>query len=165
MLHNLTRRLVGALGIAALAMACWQMAERYLLPKLGSVWIEETVIYLFAWGTFLAVALLVQEDKHVRADVIVRLLPAHLQRRVELLNCLLGFFFCAVVAWFGGVVAVDAFSLDERSVTGSSIPIWFFYASLPVGMSLSAAWYLRQLYRLAFRVDPRTFSIRSGHDA
>ena len=59
MLHNLTRRLVGALGIAALAMACWQMAERYLLPKLGSVWIEETVIYLFAWGTFLAVALLV----------------------------------------------------------------------------------------------------------
>ena len=44
MVHNLTRRLVGALGIAALAMACWQMAERYLLPKLGSVWVEEVVI-------------------------------------------------------------------------------------------------------------------------
>lgn len=165
MLHNLTRRLVGTLGIAALAMACWQMAERYLLPKLGSVWVEEVVIYLFSWGTFLAVALLVHDDKHVRADVIIRLLPAHLQRRVEFLNCLLGLGFCVIVAWFGGAVAVDAFSLDERSVTGSSIPIWLFYASLPVGMSLSAAWYLRRLYRLAFHFNAHTFSVRSGHDA
>ena len=165
MLHKLIRKLVGVLGISALTLACWQMAERYLIPKLGSVWVEEVVIYLFSWGTFLSVALLVHNDKHVRADVVIRLMSPQLQRQIEFINCLLSLVFSLIVAWYGGAVTIDAFSLDERSVTGSSIPIWLFYASLPSGMVLCATWYIRRLYQLAFQFDLSSFSVRSGHEA
>jgi C4-dicarboxylate transporter DctQ subunit len=73
--------------------------------------------------------------------------------------------FCATVMWFGYLIAVDAFALDERSTTGSSFPIWIFYTSLPVGMLLSVVWYVRRIRNLAFHFEAQEFSVRSGHDA
>jgi C4-dicarboxylate transporter, DctQ subunit len=159
------RALVGILGAAALLLACYQMAERYFLPTLGSVWVEESVIYLIAWATFLGCAALVYDDKHVRADVVIRLLSPRGQRYVELLNCLLSIAFCGSVCWLAYLIAADAFAVDERSTTGSSFPIWIFYAALPVGMLLSVVWYLRRIGRLLFGFEAREFSVRSGHDA
>lgn len=163
--NKLTHVLVGYLGLAALLLACWQMAERYLLPQLGSVWVEEVVIYLIAWATFLGAAALVHDDKHVRADVLIRLMPLPVQRYVEMFNCLLGLMFCGAIAWLGWLITVDALRMDERSATGSAFPIWIFQASLPVGVFLSAIWYARRIFKLAFRFEAGEFEVKSGHDA
>lgn len=164
-INNATRGLIGILGTVALVMSCWQMSERYLFPHIGSVWVEETVVYLIAWATFLGTAALVYEDQHVRGDAVIHLFPLGVQRILETFNSVLGLAFCAVVAWFGYLIAADAFAIDERSVTGSAFPIWIFYVSLPVGMFLAAVWYVRRVFQLLFRFDASKFSVRSGQEA
>lgn len=164
-LNRATHALVGILGTVALLLSCWQMIERYLLPQVGSVWVEEIVVYLIAWATFLGTAVLVYEDQHVRGDAIIHLFPIRAQRAMEIVNSALGLAFCAIVAWFGYLIALDAFAIDERSVTGSAFPIWMFYVSLPIGMALATAWYLRRVFQLTFRFDPRKFAVRSGQEA
>jgi TRAP-type C4-dicarboxylate transport system permease small subunit len=162
---RIVRSIVGYGGVAALALATWQMSERYIFPELGSNWADEAVIYIIGWCTFLCVALLVRIDKHIRADLVVRALPLKAQRAIEFVNSLLGLLFCLVLGWYGYLLTLDAFITDERSVTGSAFPIWIFYASLPVGMLLTVIWYGRRLFQLLFAFNPKEFSIRSGHDA
>lgn len=164
-INRATRGLIGILGTIALLLSCWQMAERYLFPQIGSVWVEEIVVYLIAWATFLGTAALVYDDQHVRGDAIIHLLPLRVQRILEIMNSAMGFAFCGIVAWFGYLIALDAFTVDERSVTGSAFPIWLFYVSLPVGMALAVVWYVRRVFLLTFRFDPTKFSVQSGQEA
>jgi TRAP-type C4-dicarboxylate transport system permease small subunit len=159
------RTAIGCAGIVALAFASWQVAERYVFPELGSIWADEAVIYVIGFATFLSVSVLVFDDKHVRADVVIRALPIAWQRWLELLNCALGLLFCGIVGWYGFELTLDAFQTDERSVTGSAFPIWFFYATLPLGMLLSVIWYLRRIHRITLRFDAAEFSVSSGHEA
>lgn len=163
--NGFARALIGWLGTVALLLACWQMAQRYFFPQMALMFVEETVIYLIAWATFLGVAVLVYEDDHVRADVIFRVISKPGQRFLEIVNSSLGLMLCAVIGWYGYLVTIDAFLSDERSVTGAAIPMWLFYASLPTGMILSTMWFARRLVLLTWRFDPAKFAIHSGHEA
>ncbi len=159
------RNLIGVLAIAALALATYQMIARYLFPSLSTAWTGEVVIYLIVWAVFVAASLLVHDDAHVRADLVLRLLPAKSQRPIEIFNIVVALVFSLVLAYFGVLAALDSWQMDERSITALRFPMWVYYAALPAGFALMALRYIRRLYLYLFRYDAETMSVHSGRES
>lgn len=159
------RWLIGVIGIAALALASYQMISRYGFPDAAITWSEEVVVYLLIAAAFLSGSLLVEEDGHVRADLVLRVLPPGMQRAVEIGNCVIALAFCVGLTWLGFDVALDAYELGERSLSALSFPMWLYYATLPLGAGLMSLRYLRRLYRYLCRYDPHTMVVQSGHES
>ena len=91
------RWLVSLCGLAGLLLAVYQMGTRYLHPAWFVDWAEETVVYLVIWSIWLASSGLVAENRHVRADLVIRLLPGRVQFALEIVNTLVGLGFCGLV--------------------------------------------------------------------
>lgn len=148
------RFVVGALGGIALVLSGFEIVTRYFVPAYAPDWGEEIIVYVVIWGIFLAGSGLVAENRHVRADIVVRLLPLAGQRAAEIFNALLGLAFTALLTWLGWEVVEFALLLDERSISSLKFPIAWYYASLPVAMALMTVRYVVRLWELLFRYDP-----------
>ena len=143
------RWLVSLCGLAGLLLAVYQMGTRYLQPAWFVDWAEETVVYLVIWSIWLASSGLVEENRHVRADLVIRLLPRRARFGFETFNTLVGLGFCGLVAWIGIDIVTVAIELDERSTSSLRMPMWIYFACVPVGTGLMALRYLVRLQRLA----------------
>jgi C4-dicarboxylate transporter, DctQ subunit len=151
--------LAGLFGACALLVEGYQVFGRYIDPQLAITWGDEVIVYLIVWAIFLSSSQLVRTDGHVRPDLVLRLLPARLQRWVEIGNCLVAIGFCIGLTWLGFALSQTAFDFDDRSSTGLSFPMWLYYAALPTGAGLMSARYLFRLYRYVFHFDPATMTI------
>jgi C4-dicarboxylate transporter DctQ subunit len=151
--------LAGLFGAAALLVEGYQVFGRYIDPSLAITWGDEVIVYLIVWAIFLASSQLVRTDGHVRPDLVLRLLPARVQRVVEIGNCLVAIAFCVGLTWLGWQLSYTAFEFDDRSSTGLSFPMWLYYAALPTGGALMSARYVIRLYRYVFHFDPATMTI------
>ena len=159
------RHLVGLLTIFALAVASYQIAGRYLPLGLPISWSNETIIYLLAWATLISGSLLVHEDGHVRADLVLQGMPAKYQRSMEIFNTAVALVFCLVLTYYGILATTSSWGMDERSVGALRFPMWIYYAALPTSMALMTLRYARRLYCYLFRYDPGTMSVKTGHES
>jgi C4-dicarboxylate transporter DctQ subunit len=155
------RTLVGVLGAVALAIAVTQVFGRYIAPSRAINWGEEVIVYIMVWGVMLIASQLVRTDGQVRPDLVLRMLPARVQRWVEMFNCLVAIAFTFGMVWYGWDVVGTAILLDQRSSSDLQFPIWIYYAALPVGGALMLIRYVIRLIRYALFFDPRTMSV--GH--
>ena len=158
------RWLIGALGGAGLLIYLLQILGRYFFPGADLAWGEELTIYVIIWATFLTTSVLVREDGHVRADLILRMLPPERQRWIEVANCLVAIAFCAGLAWYGGLAAYDSFDLGETSNTILRFPLWIYYASLPTCAALMTLRLLVRLWTFVARFDPAHMAVHSGRE-
>jgi len=161
--NRLERWSAGLLGQLALAVGTYQIFGRYISPRLAITWGDEVIVYLVVWAVFVASSQLVRSDGHVRPDLVLRLLPARWQRRVEILNCIVALAFCLGLTWLGIRIAWSAYSFGDRSSTGLSFPMWIYYSALPAGGLLMSVRYIGRLYRFCFRYDPATMTIGALH--
>jgi C4-dicarboxylate transporter DctQ subunit len=162
---RLERGFIGLVGLGALALAAHRILTRYLFTDWAVTWSDEVLVYGLIGATFIAGSLLAEEDGHVRADLVLRLLTPGAQRAVEIVNCTLAVVFCALLAWFGFQVARDAWQLGERSLTPLAFPMWIYYGSLPLGAALMTLRYLRRLARYLWHWDAATMAPQSGHES
>ena len=72
--------LVGVLGIAALALALWQVVSRYFFPWNSISYAEEVIVYLLIWAIMIVSSQLVLVDGHVRPDLVLHFASAHVKR-------------------------------------------------------------------------------------
>ena len=84
----------------------------------------------------LSASTLAGAHRHVRADLIVRILPRPARITAETFNLLIAIVFCAAMTWSGFLVIEFALLLDERSASTLRIPIVYYYLCLPVAMGL-----------------------------
>lgn len=159
------RNLVGLLSAVALGIAAYQMIARYFFPGLSQSWFGEIIIYLIVWAIFLAGSLLVSDDAHVRADLLLRLLPVKSQRPLEIFNISVAIIFCLVLTYYGALATLDAWQMDERSISALRFPMWIYYAALPVGFCLMTLRFILRLYVYLFRYDPNVMSVHSGRES
>jgi C4-dicarboxylate transporter DctQ subunit len=157
----LERIVVGALGLAALAVGLLQVGGRYLDPQHAIGYAEEVIVYLLVWAIMLVASQLAATDGHVRPDLVLRLLPPRAQRWVEVFNCVVALAFCAGMVWYGWQIVATALLLDERSSTDLQFPMWMYYLALPVGGALMGVRYAFRLLRYLLRYDAAT--MRVGH--
>lgn len=94
---------------------------------------EELTRYLMIWVVFLAGALCVRQDAHIRIDMLVRKLPRGWRPAVEALAHLCSAAFLLVLAWAGYVVLPGQTS--QETVTLGVSMAWP-YAAIPVGCVL-----------------------------
>ena len=151
--------LMGIFAMMALALICFEVVVRYFYPAMLPDWGSEFVIYFVVWAIFLGGSSLVEEGRHVRADIIVRMFSHQTQRILEIISCLTGILFCGVVFWFAIDVVNFAYEMDERSESSILFPLFIYYLGMPVGFGLMVIRYLMRLYRYLFHFDAATMVI------
>src|SRR5215831_7987133 len=147
--------IAGMLGIAALALALWQVVSRYFFPQNSISYAEEAIVYLMIWAIMIVSSQLVRADGHVRPDLVLNVVPPAAKRWMEAFNSVAAVGFCAALAWYGWQVVATALLIDEHSASDLRFPMWIYYAALPAGGLLMSVRYVIRLVALL---------VRSGED-
>ena len=153
------------LSIATLGLVSFEVITRYFFPQHLTDWGMEFTIYFTVWAIFLAGAPLVREARHVRADIVLLMMPAWMQRLLEIVALLVGLTFAVLLTWYGYQMVANAYSLGENSESSMRFPLWIFYLALPVGTALMIPPFLQRLYLYVFRFDPSTMLVTHEHVA
>ena len=155
--------LVAAIAVAAIVVFMYGMLARFLLPQLAPDWAGEVTIFLVIWAVMLSASALAGEHRHVRADLIVRLLPRTTRIAAETFNLLMSIAFCSAMVWSGYLVVDFALLLDERSASTLRIPIVYYSACLPIAMALVTLRYALRLIDLVRTKGESELVEGSGH--
>ena len=146
LLDRLDALLVGSFGALALLLATINVVLRIFFPESAIEWGDEVQVYLIVWAVCLSFGAVTAADRHVKADLFVSMLSPGLKRASVVLADALGLGMSAVLAWYGYLVAYDAWDFGDLSTTTLRFPLWIYYAALPLGAGLMA---LRYAIRLA----------------
>ena len=115
----------------------------------GIAWsneISELMLYLL---TMLAAPWLLREGRHIRVDIVLRVLPPKLAYACEWIADVLGLGCCLWMVWYGGVVAGRSYASAAQSIKTLVMPEWWFMAPLPVCFGLLAIEFVFRMRRLA----------------
>jgi C4-dicarboxylate transporter DctQ subunit len=153
MWDRVEQALVGLLGLAALAFAVWQVVSRYFAPQQSISYAEEVIVYLMVWAIMIVSSQLTRTDSHVRPDLVLKLVPPAMARRMEAFNCVAAVVFCGALVWYGHAVVDIAWAIDEHSASDLQFPMWVYYSALPAGGTLMAIRYGVRLVSLIATSD------------
>lgn len=158
--------LVGVLGLAALALALWQVVSRYFFPQESISFAEEAIVYLVIWAIMIVSSQLVRTDGHVRPDLVLNLVPPGVARWMEIASCIAAIVFCGALIWYGREVVAIAWRIDEHSASDLRFPMWIYYAALPTGGLLMLIRYVIRLVGLVVPSGPDAMPPRrpGGHE-
>ncbi len=108
----------------ALAMVLIQfvvVVGRYIFG-VGSIWVQESIVYLHAFGFMLASAYTLKKDGHVRVDIFYREARPVIKATVNLLG---GLFLlipvCVLIVWVSWTYVASSWSVLEGSKETSGI--------------------------------------------
>ena len=150
---------VGLLFAAALCLSMLGVAGRYLSTRLQLDWIGEVVIFLVIWAILLGVARVTRRDAHIRVDALMQRMTPRGRTIAGLIGVLLALVVGVFLVWSGWLVAEEALRWDERSVSTLRVPMWIYYAALPVSFALQVPFLLERLVDLL-----RGRAATPGHD-
>lgn len=124
----LAMMLVGAIDVAGTSL--------FNQPLPGTFEATETLMVV---TIFLALGLSQQRRTHISVEVVVKCMPAWMQRLSGLLAAGLSLLFFALIAWFGWEAAARSYAVGEFSSGIVNFPIWPAKGALALGASLMAA--------------------------
>ncbi|RAI01739.1 hypothetical protein DLJ53_10040 [Acuticoccus sediminis] len=128
----------GTMVGGALALVLYTVVLRWLAPAYAPHVTEEVTVYIVMWAVLLAVGRVTRERRHIRADLVVGLMPTTVQRGLDVLANLVGAAFAVFLFRYGYAVAYEAWDFGDLSATTLRFPLWIYYASLPVSAALIA---------------------------
>ena len=103
---------------------------RYVLG-LGSIWLQESILYAHAALFLLAAAWTLKEGGHVRVDVFYASASPRVKAWVDLLGVLLLLLpFCIAIIWFSWPYVGRSWAILERSRETSGLPLVFLLKTL-----------------------------------
>jgi TRAP-type mannitol/chloroaromatic compound transport system permease small subunit len=103
---------------------------RYVLG-LGSIWLQESILYAHAALFLLAAAWTLKEGGHVRVDVFYASASPRVKAWVDLIGALLLLLpFCIAILWFSLPYVARSWAILERSRESSGLPLVFLLKTL-----------------------------------
>jgi TRAP-type C4-dicarboxylate transport system permease small subunit len=144
--------LAALLLFAMMIVICGDVLLRNLaVPGLpaGIAWsneISELLLYLL---TMLAAPWLLREGRHIRVDIVLRILPPRVAYACEWIADALGFGCCLWMVWYGSAVTRRSFENQSLSIKTLVMPEWWFMAPLPACFALLAIEFVFRMRRLA----------------
>ncbi|MEO7336838.1 MAG: TRAP transporter small permease [Caldimonas sp.] len=141
-----------ALLFAMMMIICGDVLLRNVaIPGLpsGIAWsneISELMLYLLTMG---AAPWLLREGRHIRVDILLRVLPPRIAYGCEWIADILGLACCCWMVWYGSAVALSSHASDAQSIKTLVMPEWWFMAPLPVCFALLAIEFVFRMRRLA----------------
>ena len=98
-------------------------------------WAEEVLVFLMIAGVFLGASAVTLRNAHIRMDVVVQLLPAPIQRALDV-AALVGFIVTATaLIWFAYPVIQQLYDFDQRSEV-IRVPVAYPHSVIPIGLGL-----------------------------
>ncbi len=119
-------------------MSLWityDVLSRYLFNA-SSPWAFDLSEYALVWITFLASPWVLMQDRHVRIELMVDLLPPRVQRVLGIAVCIVALLTCAILAWRTGIAALDYIDRNQMMPRIWRIPRIWPYAVIPIGSAL-----------------------------
>lgn len=141
-----------ALLLAMMLIICGDVLTRNVaLPGMptGLAWsneISELMLYLL---TMLAAPWLLREGRHIRVDIVLRVLPPRTAYACEWITDVLGLGSCCWMVWYGSAATARSIQSDALSIKTLVMPEWWFMAPLPVCFALLAIEFCFRMARLA----------------
>jgi TRAP-type C4-dicarboxylate transport system permease small subunit len=118
------------------------------LPS-GIAWsneISELMLYLL---TMLAAPWLLRGGRHIRVDIVLRVLPARAAYACEWIADVLGLGCCLWMVRYGAAVTQKSLENQSLSIKTLVMPEWWFMAPLPACFALLAIEFVFRMRRLA----------------
>ncbi len=120
-----------------------------LVPSVqGLAWsneLSETGLYLL---TMLAAPWLLRQGRHIRVDILLRVLPRPVGWACECLSDAIAFACCVCVVIYGARATWESFSQGSITIKTLVLPEWWTLAPLPVAFALLAVEVLLRTRRL-----------------
>lgn len=143
--------------VTAVAVITMQIILRYCFRS-ALPWAEEVSRYLFIYFTWIGTSAAISTDEHIRLDIVRNKHP----RLGEFLEPLVTII-CLAMALFmllNGIQLIEKMKLVSASSPTLRLPMYVFYAAIPISGGLMTVKYL---YKLAFH-DISALAKRKGDD-
>jgi len=134
-LQNLEKWVLVLLITSLVAFAVLQIVLRNFFST-GLVWGDDLLRHGVLWLSILGASRATVEKKHIRIDLLPRILPRRFTFISDIMCCLFSFLVCSVLFWTSW-----RFVQDERllgDIAFASIPFWYLELIFPVGFGLMA---------------------------
>lgn len=135
-LSRIENFITGSLFIGSLLVLAWNIFMRKIFHS-ALPWAEEAIRYAIIWVTFIGSSQCAKAGSHVGIDILVELLPARVQKYVNVLSALLSALFCLFCAVYG-VQLTSLVISNHRVSPAMQMPMWVLYVSIPLGFGLTA---------------------------
>ena len=152
--------------LAMVAIICVDVLTRNVaLPGMprGIAWSNEISELLLYAITLLAAPWLLREGRHIRVDIILRVLPRRTAYACEWIADLLGLASCLWLVVYGSSAAWKSLQSDAQSIKTLVMPEWWFLAPLPICFALLAIEFVFRMRRLArAEIGPRDDAVSAA---
>ena len=108
--------------------------------------LSEDIIYLL---TLLAAPALLRQGRHIRIDILLRVLPPKVGWLLEWLGDVLGTICCLYFVWYGVRVVTASLESGALSIKTLIMPEWWLLAPMPLSFLLLGLEFLFRMHRLA----------------
>lgn len=139
-------------GCAALATMLLVISLDVALRNLrggGLEWSAEVAEYALYLMTLLAAPWLLHEGRHIRVDLLLRVLPSRVAWMCEWAVDILGALTSLVLAWYGAACAWDSLATGALTMKNLAFPEWWLIAPFPLLFLLLALEFVLRWVRLA----------------
>jgi TRAP-type C4-dicarboxylate transport system permease small subunit len=141
-----------ALLFAMMIVICGDVFTRNVhVPGLptGIAWSNEVSELLLYLITMLAAPWLLREGRHIRVDIVLRVLPPKVAYGCEWIADVLGIACCAWMVVYGTSATAKSVAAGSLAIQTLVMPEWWFLAPLPLCFALLAVEFVFRMRRLA----------------
>lgn len=136
--------IIAALFGTALVLSLGGVAGRYISNRWSPDWIGEVAIFLAIWAILLGSARVLRRGAHIRVDFLFDRLSETGKRIADLMALALALILSGFLVWAGWQVVSEAMMWNERSISTLRVPLWIYYAALPVSFALQVLFILER---------------------
>jgi len=144
------RGIAGTLLICSVALNFANIFGRYFIHSSIS-WAEEAMLFLMIGCVFLGSSIVAWSDRHIRMDIVYRLMPENIRIILDLFSELVFLLTAIVLVVFSWPVIRQLVAFDQRSLA-ANIPLAIPQSMIPIGLLI-----------MAFMVVAHFFTGRSRH--
>jgi TRAP-type C4-dicarboxylate transport system permease small subunit len=108
--------------------------------------LSEDALYLI---TLLAAPGLLRQGRHIRVDIVLRLLPPPVAWAMEWVSDAIGLVCCIYFVWYGARATLDSFVSGSLSIKTLILPEWWLLVPMPAAFALLAVEFVFRMRRLA----------------
>lgn len=117
-------------------------------------WAEELVRFLMIWAFFMSLGAAGRSGHHIRAELIVEMLPASWQRFANGLASLVGIGFSAILFAASVPQVHRYYTMGMRTESTLDLPMWLLFLAMPLGALLLGGYFVGCLIRVLRNQNP-----------
>lgn len=122
-------------GVILAGMSLWisyDVVMRYVFAR-PTIWADDLSEYALLWATFLAAPWVLQNEGHVRIELLVDQLSVKWRNAVAVAASSLCAVVSAIFTWQTGLTSMEFFNRGMIMARSWEIPTWVPYAAIPLG--------------------------------